>query len=73
MTTATAVESPCVNRCRMDAGTGWCEGCLRTIDEIVAWGRLGDEGRRRIIALLPERWAQWPADRPFPGATGAPS
>jgi predicted Fe-S protein YdhL (DUF1289 family) len=33
----------------------WCEGCARTIDEIVAWGRLDDEGKRRIWSLLPAR------------------
>ena len=29
-----AVPSPCIAVCRMDAATGWCEGCLRTLDEI---------------------------------------
>ena len=52
------VPSPCVNICRMHAGTGWCEGCGRTIDEIAAWGSLGDEARRRIWQLLPERQAR---------------
>lgn len=52
------VASPCVNVCRMHAGTGWCEGCARTIDEIAAWGGLADEARRRIWQLLPERQAR---------------
>ncbi len=34
------VASPCINICRMHAPTGWCEGCLRTIDEIATWGRM---------------------------------
>jgi uncharacterized protein len=56
---ASAVKSPCVNICRMDAGTGWCEGCLRTIDEIAAWGALNDDLRREVLALLPGRRRQW--------------
>ncbi|MBP7667871.1 MAG: DUF1289 domain-containing protein, partial [Burkholderiaceae bacterium] len=40
-----AAASPCINICRMHASTGWCEGCLRTIDEITTWGRLDDAGR----------------------------
>lgn len=42
----------------MDPGTGWCEGCLRTIDEIVAWGSLDDEGKRAVWEVLPKRRAQ---------------
>ncbi len=42
------VPSPCVSVCRMDAGSGLCEGCLRTIDEIAGWGRLDDVAKRRI-------------------------
>ena len=49
------VPSPCVNLCRLDAATGWCEGCLRTIDEIVAWSTMGDDDKRRVWALLPAR------------------
>jgi uncharacterized protein len=54
-----SVPSPCINVCKMDPGTGWCEGCLRTIDEIVAWGRLDDDGKRRVWDLLPERRVRW--------------
>ena len=31
------VASPCINVCRMDARSGLCDGCYRTIDEIAAW------------------------------------
>jgi hypothetical protein len=41
----------------MDPATGWCEGCLRTIDEIAAWGSLSEDERRRIWAELGERRA----------------
>jgi uncharacterized protein len=49
------VPSPCVSVCRMDAATGWCEGCLRTLEEIAAWSRLGDEDKRRVWAGIEER------------------
>jgi predicted Fe-S protein YdhL (DUF1289 family) len=54
----TPVASPCVAVCRMDAATGWCLGCARTIDEIAAWGALGDEARLAVRALLPARRAE---------------
>jgi predicted Fe-S protein YdhL (DUF1289 family) len=50
-----AVASPCINICRMHAGTGWCEGCARTIDEIAAWSRLDDASRQRVQDALPQR------------------
>jgi predicted Fe-S protein YdhL (DUF1289 family) len=45
----------------MDAATGWCEGCLRTIDEIAAWGRLDDAGRRAMLQQLRPRRMAWRA------------
>ena len=53
------VKSPCVNVCRMDAATGWCEGCLRTLDEIAAWSVLSDEEKRTVKAGLAERRVVW--------------
>lgn len=50
-----SVPSPCIDVCKMDPATGWCEGCLRTIDEIIAWGSLDDDGKRRVWGLLPAR------------------
>jgi uncharacterized protein len=50
-----SVLSPCINVCRMDAATGWCEGCLRTIDEIAAWSMLDDEAKREIWVDLGRR------------------
>lgn len=49
------VPSPCVSICRMDAASGWCEGCLRTIDEIAAWSVLDDLHKRAVWKLLPQR------------------
>ena len=52
-----AQASPCLSICRMHAGTGWCEGCARTIDEIAAWGGLDEATRQRVWAVLPQRQA----------------
>ncbi|NUO88491.1 MAG: DUF1289 domain-containing protein [Cupriavidus sp.] len=54
---ATPVPSPCRNVCRMDPASGYCEGCLRTIEEIAGWSSAGDEDKRRIWAQLPRRAA----------------
>lgn len=42
------VPSPCLSICRMDSVTEYCEGCMRTLDEIAAWSTLPDEGKRGI-------------------------
>ena len=55
---AQPVPSPCRNVCRMDAASGYCEGCLRTIGEIAAWSGSDEAERRRIWLLLPPRAAQ---------------
>ena len=70
-----AQASPCINICRMHAGTGWCEGCARTIDEIAAWGRLDDAARARVWALLTARQAQLQPllQRPLPTPGPKPS
>lgn len=51
------VPSPCVNVCRMDAASGLCEGCLRTIDEIAAWSQMTEAGKRAVWAALEVRRA----------------
>ncbi|WP_419964752.1 DUF1289 domain-containing protein [Pelomonas caseinilytica] len=50
--------SPCVNVCRMDADSGWCRGCARSLDEIAGWGGASDERQRHILAQLPARQAE---------------
>lgn len=49
------VASPCIDICRIDAASGWCEGCYRTIDEIAAWSRLDDAGKRAVWLQLDMR------------------
>ncbi|MEO8526004.1 MAG: DUF1289 domain-containing protein [Caldimonas sp.] len=55
---AATVPSPCNDVCRIDPDTGWCEGCLRTIDEIATWGTLDDRAKRDIWKRLPPRRQQ---------------
>lgn len=48
-------SSPCVGVCTIDAPSGLCAGCGRTIDEIVAWGGLSQAERVAVMAMLPTR------------------
>ena len=57
------VPSPCVSSCRMDPVTGWCEGCLRTIDEIAAWILFDDDEKRQVWRELELRRQQSAAGR----------
>jgi predicted Fe-S protein YdhL (DUF1289 family) len=47
---------------RWSPATGLCEGCLRTIDEIVAWGRADDDSKRAVWAEIRRREAQIQCD-----------
>ncbi len=49
------IVSPCISVCRMSAGSGLCEGCFRTRDEIAAWGNASDGSKRAIWAHIEER------------------
>lgn len=53
--TAENVPSPCVSVCRMDPVTNWCEGCLRTIDEIRAWSSADDAAKRGLWTRIEQR------------------
>lgn len=47
--------SPCIDVCRIDPDTGLCDGCLRTLDEIAAWGGYSDEEKRAVIRAIAAR------------------
>jgi predicted Fe-S protein YdhL (DUF1289 family) len=49
------LETPCIDACEMDAGSGLCIGCGRTLDEIAGWAAMSAEERRAIMAVLPAR------------------
>ncbi len=53
------LPSPCTGVCQMDEQSGYCKGCLRSIDEIIDWG-VASEPKKRAIwqAILQRRVAQ---------------
>lgn len=52
------IPSPCVNVCQMDPQTGFCRGCLRTIDEIAGWMDYSVTEKLEVLERLDERrWA----------------
>jgi prolyl-tRNA editing enzyme YbaK/EbsC (Cys-tRNA(Pro) deacylase)/predicted Fe-S protein YdhL (DUF1289 family) len=52
------IPSPCVNVCRMDTGSGLCEGCFRTIEDIREWGRSDDASKKAMWVQITERLQQ---------------
>ena len=64
----TPIPSPCTSVCRIDERSGWCEGCLRTLDEIAAWSAMNDLSKRAVWKLLSQRRAKLRAtpDQPTP-------
>lgn len=50
-------SSPCINVCVIDPFTGLCEGCGRTLDEVVQWGMMSEAQRIAIMAQLADRKA----------------
>ncbi len=48
-------ESPCVNICRIDENTGWCDGCWRTLDEIIVWGKASTTTKNEIMDSIRQR------------------
>jgi uncharacterized protein len=49
------VASPCISVCVMDASSGYCTGCLRTIDEIAAWGQADEAFKSQVLQRIAER------------------
>jgi predicted Fe-S protein YdhL (DUF1289 family) len=50
-----AIASPCINVCTLDANSGLCMGCKRTVEEITRWSHYSDEQRAEIMRQLPQR------------------
>jgi len=53
--TTQAIKSPCIKVCAVDASTGLCLGCARTLKEIGGWVKMGAEGRDKVMTELPDR------------------
>jgi monothiol glutaredoxin len=47
-------QSPCIKVCVLVAGNR-CSGCLRTIDEIAAWGSMSAEAQWALVKALEHR------------------
>jgi monothiol glutaredoxin len=47
-------QSPCIKVCVLVAGNR-CAGCLRTIDEIAAWGSMSAEAQWALVKALEQR------------------
>lgn len=55
---AQVVPSPCMSVCQMDKNLGLCQGCLRTLDEIRAWGNANAAFKRLVWGAIEARVAQ---------------
>mgnify|MGYP003551223747 FL=1 len=55
MTAPGAVPSPCINVCRMDAASGLCEGCQRTLAEIAAWASMSEADKHGVWQQIAQR------------------
>jgi uncharacterized protein len=66
------VPSPCIDVCRMNAQTGWCEGCARTLDEIAAWAAMTDAQKMAVWHVLPARRRSADAHAPAASGVGSP-
>jgi prolyl-tRNA editing enzyme YbaK/EbsC (Cys-tRNA(Pro) deacylase)/predicted Fe-S protein YdhL (DUF1289 family) len=51
------VPSPCISVCRINADSGMCEGCFRTLGEISAWARSGPDMQRELWRTIGQRMA----------------
>lgn len=68
------VLSPCISICRINEASGWCEGCLRTIDEIAAWGSQSEDSKKAILGLVEvRRNARCPPNSQAPSRSRAQS
>lgn len=49
------VASPCVKVCELDARSGLCRGCFRTLQEIADWLEMTAEDKRAAVERAAER------------------
>ncbi len=49
------IKSPCNSICKMNEHTELCEGCYRTLDEIIRWGMSSDEEKIKILEDVKKR------------------
>jgi predicted Fe-S protein YdhL (DUF1289 family) len=54
---AETVASPCVRVCAIDAASGYCAGCFRTLGEISRWTTCTPAQQRALLAEIERRRA----------------
>ena len=52
------ISSPCINVCRINQRTGYCEGCWRNLDEISYWSQASDEYKKQVWQKIELRKVQ---------------
>ena len=67
-----AIQSPCVDICRIDSDSGLCIGCLRTRAEIREWKGMPDEQRQQLLDALARRAEERPP-KATPATTDGPA
>ncbi|NJD22743.1 MAG: DUF1289 domain-containing protein [Melioribacter sp.] len=55
METNTRTASPCNNECIMNPATNYCDGCFRTIEEIIHWSVYSDEEKKQVLQKVERR------------------
>ena len=53
-----SVPTPCIGVCELDAASGLCRGCARTVEEVTDWQQAEDTEKAAIWERLPERRAE---------------
>ena len=51
------VPSPCISVCRINAATGLCDGCYRSLREISGWAWSGPAAQRLLWSEIGRRMA----------------
>ena len=54
----TALPSPCISVCQLDAVSGQCLGCYRTSAEIAAWRSMSAKAQGELVEALHQRRAE---------------
>ena len=49
------VPSPCISICKIEASTGLCTGCYRTVEEITLWRGASNDRKKQIWLLVKSR------------------
>jgi predicted Fe-S protein YdhL (DUF1289 family) len=58
MSDSVHMPSPCVSICVVNPSTQLCEGCLRNIQEIAAWGQMPSAQQRGVWQKIQVRCAE---------------